>query len=464
MRLTRGGSADRLETAAFDERDAAAAAYSVVLEHLEPAALRAESARVREELREHDVVFGGSEPHPFDVDVVPRLIASADWSALEKGLIQRVRALNEFIADVYSERRIVAAGVVPSRLIEEADWYEPAMSAGAGADQATIAAQLAGPDLVRGPDGRFRVLEDNLRAPSGLGYLLAARMALEPIARACDLEPKPIEPAIAALGSAILGTAPDGIEAPTVVLLNDGPCSSAAYEHAELARWIGMTIATADDLSRDGDRLLLEGEIPVDVIYRRVDDERLTAADGSRTRLGELLIEPLRAGTLGCANSPGTGIADDKAVHVYVERIIEFYLGEEPLLSSVRGYDLGDPEQLERVRADLGELVIKPRSDFGGTGVMIGPLAGPEERRAKLEQVLAAPDRFVAQEPVPLSVHPTAVGGSLRNRHVDLRPFVISDGESITVAAGGLTRFARAEGEMVVNSGRGGGAKDTWVL
>ncbi|HEX2388557.1 MAG TPA: circularly permuted type 2 ATP-grasp protein [Solirubrobacterales bacterium] len=453
--LSRPGR-ERFGADAFDERRSAPAAYARLFDRFGVGSLLAERDRIDASLRDAGVSFAAA---PFAVDVVPRIIAGEAWEAVERGLIQRIRALNAFIADVYGERRAIAAGVVPGRLIESADRYEPAVQ-GMGA---AIAAPVAGPDLLRAPDGTFMVLEDNLRAPSGLAYLLAARRVLEPLARACGLAPRSLEPAPTALGAAIAAAAPAGVEQPRIVLVNDGPRSGAGFEHADLARRFGMSVAAPTDLHRRGERLLL-GDEPVDVLYRRVDDERLTAADGSATALGELIAGPLRAGSLGCVNSPGSGIADDKAIHVYVEAIIGFYLGEEPLLRSVPGFDLGDPAQLERALPRLGELVVKPRSGFGGRGVTIGPLASAGELRAVADDVRRAPERFVAQEAVPLSTHPTVTADGVAGRHVDLRPYVITAGESVTVAAGGLSRFAPGEGEMIVNSGRGGGAKDTWIL
>jgi carboxylate-amine ligase len=224
-----------------------------------------------------------------------------------------------------------------------------------------------------------------------------------------------------------------------------------------------MTAAAAGELRRRGDELLL-GDERVDVVYRRVDDERLTGSDGRPTALGELLARPLQAGRLGCVNSPGTGIGDDKAIHVYVESMIRFYLDEEPRLGSVPGFDLGDPEQLAAAEPRLEELVIKPRSAFGGRGVTIGPLAAPRERRRAAEAARREPERYVAQEPVRLSTHPTVTADGIAARYVDLRPYVVTAGDAVTVLAGGLSRFGREEGEMVVNSGQGGGVKDTWVL
>lgn len=457
MAATAGQQArDRFAVEGFDERGAAPAAYEALFERWDEVALRAEAERVGAELREAGVRFGGGE---LAHDLIPRIVLAAEWDGLAAGLVQRVRALNAFIADVYGERRIVAAGIVPARVIETADWYEPAV-AGLGG---RIVAALAGPDLLRAPDGRFLVVEDNLRAPSGFAYLRAARRVLEPLGSAAGLRPRSLEPAAAAFVSAIASAAPDGAGSPRAVLIGDGPKSGGAYEHGALAAAAGMTVVTAADLRRRGERLLL-GDEPVDVVYRRVDDERLTGPDGAPTELGELLTEPLRAGRLGCVNSPGTGIADDKAVHVYVERMIGFYLGEEPLLASVPGFDLGDPEQLAAAEPRLGELVIKPRSEFGGKGITIGPLADPGERRQAVAAARSEPERWVAQEPVPLSVHPTLTAGGIAPRHVDLRPFVITAGESVTVATGGLSRFAPEAGEMIVNSRQGGGVKDTWVL
>ena len=332
-----------------------------------------------------------------------------------------------------------------------------------------VRAHAAGPDLVRCPDGNFQVLEDNLRAPSGLTYLLAAREAVQPLVLASGLQPLAIERSPGCRSQSCATPRPPASMTPTACS-SDGPgISSADYEHRELARLLGLGIATVDDLGLEGSRLVhhADGDCAgreVDVIYRRVDDERLTGRDGEPTELGRLLIGPLLAGTLGCANSPGSGIADDKAIHTYVERMIPFYLGEDPILPSVAGWDLGDREQRAEALPRIEKLAIKPRSEFGGSGVLVGPLATADELRHARAQVEAAPERYVAQEPVPLSTHPTVVEGEVRSRHVDLRPFVFTGEAATTVMPGGLTRFAREEGEMVVNSGRGGGAKDTWVL
>ena len=434
--------------------------YARLLEAVGVDGLVAERERIARRVEDAGVRFGGDDPPVFAVDPVPRIIEHDEWELVELGLRQRVRALNEFLADVYGARRIVAEGVLDPELLERAAWYDPAM---AGEGIPAVRAHVAGPDLVRGSDGELRVLEDNVRAPSGLAYALAARDAMAPLVEASGLAPRPLEPALGALGRMLRNAAPGSPGDPRVVLLNDGPSASAVYEHRALADLIGMEIATAGELRRRGDRVLLD-DAPVDVIYRRVDDERLTADDGSHTPLGELLVEALAAGTVACVNSPGTGVADDKAIHTLVERMIGFYLGEPVILRSVPGRWLGEPGAAEEALGRLGEIVVKPRWDFGGSGVTIGPRASAEELASSAASIRRDPGGFVAQEAVALSVHPTVADGTLASRHVDLRPFVITDEDTVTVVPGGLSRFARAAGEMVVNSGQGGGTKDTWVL
>jgi len=450
---------------ALDAEGSPRGAYARLFERYDAEALATEADRVRAELAAGRVSFGAGA-RPFVVDAVPRIVEAAEWEPLEGGLIQRVRALNAFLEDVYGERRIVAAGLIDEELIESAEWFEPAMR---DAEMPRVIAHVAGPDLVRGADGELRVLEDNLRAPSGIAYASAARAAVGPLAEACGLRIRPVEAGIDSLGRMLAAAAPAGEEDARVVLLSDGEGAGARYEHLELAATLGMEIAAAEDLDGDGEQLLLGGS-PVDVVYRRVDDERLTAPDGSPTLLGELLGDPLRSGALACVNSPGSGIADDKAIHTHVEEMIGFYLDEEVRLRSVPGRWLGRPGEAETALERLAELVIKPRAEFGGVGVLIGPAASEAELAAAGERIAADPAAWVAQEPVALSMHPTVVDGALESRHVDLRPFVITNPgnerheDEVTVVPGGLTRFARGAGSMVVNSGQGGGAKDTWIL
>ena len=394
----------------------------------------------------------------FAVDPVPRVIGAAEWTALEAGLIQRVLALNAFVADVYGERAIVAAGAVPARVIESVSLLEPRALGLRPPGGAWIG--VAGLDVVRGADGRFRVLEDNTRTPSGFAYAMAARTALAGALNvAPEAAPRPLDDALDLLAFTLRGAAPrDGD--PTAALVTDGSHNSAFWEHRYTAERLGIPLVTAAGLELRGDRLWLRGDHPrpVDVVYRRTDSSRIDSA------LGALLIQPLAAGTLGVVNCFGTGVADDKLVHAYVETMVRFYLGEEPLVPSVRTFDLAAPEALAEALERIGELVVKPRAGSGGEGVVIGPHAEPRTIAETREAVAEDPSAYVAQELVVLSTHPTVVDGRLEPRHVDLRPFVFlgADGEA-RVLPGGLTRVALSAGALVVNSSQNGGAKDTWV-
>jgi uncharacterized circularly permuted ATP-grasp superfamily protein len=277
-----------------------------------------------------------------------------------------------------------------------------------------------------------------------------------------------LDAAFETLATALRAAAPEGAgEEPTVVLLSDGESNSAYYEHVQIARRTGVPLVLAEQLSVRSGRLyacLEQGERAVDVVYRRTDEDRLADERGRLTHVAELLLEPVLEGTLACVNAFGTGVADDKLVHAYVEEMVRFYLREEPLLRSVPTYDPAEPEVLEMILDRIDELVIKPRSGHGGYGVVIAPHARPEDVRKAAEEVAAAPERFVAQETVMLSRHPTVADGRLEPRHVDLRPFAIAIGEEVRVLPGGLTRVAFDRGALVVNSSQNGGSKDTWVL
>ncbi|HET9185730.1 MAG TPA: circularly permuted type 2 ATP-grasp protein, partial [Solirubrobacterales bacterium] len=307
---------------------------------------------------------------------------------------------------------------------------------------------------------------DNLRMPSGAAYAIGVREAVEPELGAPH-SPRPLAGYLEAFGAALRAAAPPGREEPAAAILSEGPESSAWYEHLRIGRTLGFPIVTVDQLEVARGRLFARSSrrrMQVDVLYRRLDEDRLTGADGSPTRLGELLLPALRSGRLRCANAFGTALGDDKLAHAYVERMVGFYLGEEPLLRSVPSYDLGDEEARGAAMERLEELVVKPRDAFGGQGVTILPHATEAQRRRAIGLVRRRPEGFVAQETVELSTHPTVCGGRLRPRRIDLRPFVLSAAKGTTAMAGGLTRFARGAGEVVVNSSRGGGCKDTWVL
>jgi uncharacterized circularly permuted ATP-grasp superfamily protein len=397
--------------------------------------------RVRSNVERIGLSFGPGQP--MTVDPVPRVIDAAEWEALEAGLLQRARALNAFVLDAYSDQRIFEEGIVPRRLLETSQGYEPLMRG--LLDPAVPPATVAGMDLIRDADGELLVLEDNLRMPSGATYAIAVREAVGPeLGAAVAKDVREPDRYVERLGEAIRSAAPSQHAAePTAAILSDGAASGAYYEHERVGR----------------ERLQL------DVVYRRLDADRLTDAGGSLTPLGALLAPALQSGRLRCVNAIGTGLADDKLAHAYVADMVRFYLGEDPLLRSVPSYDLSDPEAREEVVGRLDELVVKPRDGFGGHGVTIMPRATEGERRKVIGLVRRRPERFVAQELVPLSTHPTVVGEGLAPRRVDLRPYVLSPtvGEP-SVMQGGLTRYAKNADEMVVNSSQGGGSKDTWVL
>jgi uncharacterized circularly permuted ATP-grasp superfamily protein len=436
--------------------------YAELLEELGRQDLKELRERIEERVASRDLTFG--EGRSIPVDPVPRLIGADEWERLEAGLKQRARALNAFVADAYGSQRIFEDEVVPRRLLETSEGYEPAMRGllDSGGPPATV----AGLDMIRDDDGELRVLEDNLRMPSGACYALAVREIVEP-ELGLSLQPRPLEGYLEKLGEAIRAAAPEGREEPCAAVVSDGPENGAWYEHERVGRALGLPIFTPDQLEVSKGRLFgrsSKGRLQIDVIYRRQDADRLCEPNGSLTELGELLMPALRSGRLRCANAFGTGLADDKLTHAYVERMIDYYLGEEPLLRSVPSYDLSDEEARKEAMERLSELVIKPRGGFGGHGVTIMPKVSEPERKRAIGVVRRRPEHFIAQEPVAISSHPTVYGAGLRPRRIDLRPFVVSGPGWEAVMAGGLTRFAQGAGQMVVNSSQGGGCKDTWVV
>ncbi len=379
-----------------------------------------------------DVTFDG----PFRLDPVPRVIAGADWERLRAGLIQRVRALDAWCADVYGERRIVRDGVVPERVIDTIEMREPTLQG----LRLPRWVGIAGLDVVRAPDGRFLVLEDNLRTPSGMAYAVAARDAVERLLQP-PVPPAPLD-GLRAMLESVLGPG-------RAVVLTDGVDNAAHWEHRRLAELLDVPLVEPGELDVTS----------VDVVYRRTDEAQLDSA------VGRLLADPWRAGRLRVVNAFGVGVGDDKLAHAYVEDMVRYYLGEEPLIASVRTFDLGREDVLAEALDRLDELVIKPRSGYGGEGVVICPHAEPADVERIRAAVLASPGDFIAQEMIALSEHATVIDGELVPRHVDLRPFVFLglEGEA-SVLPGGLTRVALDEGTLVVNSSQNGGAKDTWIL
>ena len=439
-------------------------AYERLLGELEGVDLEALYQQVVKRLADDDASFGDQ---PFVIDIIPRLLSAAEWDPLARGLEQRTRALNAFLIDVYGERRIVDAGIVSAATIDGAEGYEPDLAGHLPTHSPP--APIIGFDLVRDPDGVFLVLEDNLRTPSGIAYLTAARDALTAVFPDTIPRPRPVDPEIYELlrGALVRAAPPDAGDDPLVVLLTDGPTNFAHYEHTRLAAAIGAPLATLDQLQTDGERVFLHGSDgarrPVDVVYRRTDEDRIRDRDGEMTAIGQTLVPAWLAGNLGLVNAFGNGVADDKLVHSHVEDFVRFYLGEEPLVRSVPTTALDSPESGADAIERLHELVVKPRHGHGGTGVTIGSQADEatlSRARAELE---LHPERYIVQPIVPLSRHPTVIEGQLVSRHVDLRPFAFYS-DVVQLAPGGLSRVSFDEGEMIVNSSRNGGGKDTWVM
>jgi uncharacterized circularly permuted ATP-grasp superfamily protein len=424
--------------------------YAPVLGRLADADLDETVRLLRRELLDDGCTFGeGQRSEAFAVDLVPRIITPEEWVVLAAGLEQRVHALDAFLHDVYGSQQIIAEGVLPARVVEGADHHEPELC---DLPEPPIRAGLAGLDIVRLPTGEFQVLEDNLRTPSGLAYAFAAREAVLPHAAGTGDPPAPVaieDVAIEALGRVLRGAG-----GPRAALLTDGPSNTAFWEHEQLAERLGLPVVTLDELDPDA----------VDVVYRRTDEDRLRDRSGALTRVAATLMPGLRSGRLAVVNALGNGVADDKLVHAHVEDMVRFYLREEPLIRSVPTYDLAEPDVLAEVLDRLAELVVKPRSAYGGEGVFIGPMGTSPDLDAVRRVLREDPEQWIAQETVFFSRHPTVIDGELQPRHVDLRAFVTFDGERAEAVPGGLTRVAYAEGELVVNSSQGGGGKDTWVL
>ncbi|HEY6510560.1 MAG TPA: circularly permuted type 2 ATP-grasp protein [Burkholderiaceae bacterium] len=407
---------------------------------------------------------------PFDV--IPRIIPKTEWQQMEAGLRQRVNALNRFVHDVYHGQEIIKAGVVPQEQVLKNAQFRPEM---VGVDvPGGVYSHIAGIDIVRAanPDGSgvYYVLEDNLRVPSGVSYMLENRKMtmrlfpelfslhrVAPVAHYPDL-----------LLDSLRAVAPAGVNEPSVVVLTPGMHNSAYFEHAFLAQQMGVELVEGKDLFvKDGFVYMrtTQGPHRVDVIYRRVDDDFLDpAAFRPHSTLGCAgLLEVYRKGNITLANAIGTGVADDKSIYPYVPKMIEFYLGEQPLLQNVPTYLCRDPKDFKYVLSHLPDLVVKEVHGAGGYGMLVGPAATHAEIEAFRDQLVANPANYIAQPTLALSTCPTYVEAGIAPRHIDLRPFVLS-GKTVQMVPGGLTRVALKEGSLVVNSSQGGGTKDTWVL
>jgi uncharacterized circularly permuted ATP-grasp superfamily protein len=406
---------------------------------------------------------------PFDL--VPRVVGAREWATIERGLVQRTRALNLFIDDVYHARRIVDAGIVPRAIIESATSFLPGCR---GLDPPRgVWCHVTGTDLVRDGDGRYYVLEDNLRCPSGVSYVLHNRQVMKrtfpKVFQASRVRPVDAYPS--ELLRVLEQVRPRGVATPTVVVLTPGPHNSAYSEHSFLAQQMGVELVEARDLTvRDGFVWMqtTRGRARVDVIYRRIDDTFLDPTVFRRDSMLGIpgLMSVVRAGRLTLANAPGTGVADDKVIYAYVPAIIRYYLGEEAILPNVPTFVCSEEKQLEHVLANLDKLVVKAANESGGYGMLIGPQASSAERAAFRDRIRASPRNYIAQPLLALSRVPTLVndGRGIEGRHVDLRPYILHGGDDIFVLPGGLTRVALRKGSYVVNSSQGGGTKDTWVL
>ncbi len=403
---------------------------------------------------------------PFDI--ISRIITAAEWTHLQTGLVQRVKALNMFLHDIYHKQKIIKAGVIPAEQIYKNAQYRPEMQGITVASD--IYAHIAGVDIVRAGQGEFYVLEDNLRVPSGVSYMLEdrkmmmrlfpelfARYQVAPVAHYPDM-----------LLDNLRSVAPIGVIDPTVVVMTPGMYNSAYFEHAFLAQQMGVELVEGKDLFVDNDAVYMRttrGPKRVDVIYRRIDDDYLDPlafrADSTLGVPG--LLSAYRAGHVTLANAIGTGVADDKSIYPFVPDMIKFYLSEEPILNNVPTYQCRKKEDLAYTLAHLSELVVKEVHGAGGYGMLVGPASTKAEIEDFRTRLIAKPEGYISQPTLALSACPTYVDAGIAPRHIDLRPFVLS-GKTISMVPGGLTRVALKEGSLVVNSSQGGGTKDTWIL
>lgn len=445
-----------------------------LLQLLELPELRARQSAAEATVRARGITFtvysqGSNRDREWPFDIIPRIIAQREWDKIALGLEQRVQALNQFIDDLYNEQRVVEAGVFPGELLASSKGYLPqcrGMKPKFGAW-----AHICGSDLVRDRDGTVYVLEDNLRIPSGVSYMLENRALTKSVFPELFEQQKiqPVDGYPARLYSLLKSLAPDDVARPRVVLLTPGTYNSAYYEHCYLASQMGIELVRGPDLVVLADDCVylktIGGLERVHVIYRRVDDAFLDPeVFNPDSVLGARgLLRAWRAGNVAIANAPGTGVADDKLVCSYVPELIRFYLSEEPILPNVPTLRMIDEGARRKVLERLEEYVVKPVNESGGYGVMVGSATTAAERAKCREAVRRDPRNFVAQPIVALSTAPTLCDGGVEPRHLDLRPFVLS-GETTYVTRGGLTRVALRKGSLVVNSSQGGGSKDTWIV
>jgi uncharacterized circularly permuted ATP-grasp superfamily protein len=443
------------------------------LQGMEPEAFRQRVNESEMEMLERGITFtvysdAGNIDRAWPFDIIPRAIPKSEWQRTEKGLNQRIRALNQFIQDIYNEAAIIKDGIIPEDVVYKSKGYRPqcqGMTPPHG-----VWANICGSDLVRDQDGTMYVLEDNLRVPSGVSYMLENRKTTKRVFpelfRLLNISPVDVYPE--RLSQMLSSLRPD-LSNPRIALLTPGVYNSAYYEHAFLAQQAGLILLEGSDLIvGDDDYVYMKtiyGLERVDVIYRRIDDDFI---DPEAFRPDSMLGVPgimrsWRAGKVAIANAPGCGVADDKVIYAYVPEMIRYYLNETPIIDNVPTWLCRDPEQLDHVLAHLEELVVKPANESGGYGMLVGPHASEEKVNEFRKLLVENPNNYIAQPTLKLSVSPTSCGDTIAPRHVDLRPFILS-GDSVYVTPGGLTRVALVEGSLVVNSSQGGGSKDTWIV
>ena len=456
----------------IDPQGAVRSSYRAVhstLAKSSPDDLRSIAKALAENYTQAGVTFdvGGVE-RPFPLDLVPRVIAAAEWQVIATGVAQRVKALEAFLADVYAGAKVIADGVIPRQLVVSSSHYHRAVWGIQPPNGVRI--HVAGVDLVRTPDGDVRVLEDNVRVPSGVSYVMTNRTAMItaiPDAFA-NQRIRPVAGYPQRLLTALRKAAPH-VDEPTVVVLTPGVYNSAYFEHTLLARTMGVELVEGRDLDCRRGKVYMRttsGLQQVDVIYRRIDDDFIDPVHfRSDSMLGVPgIVNAIRTGGVVLANAIGNGVADDKLIYTYVPDLIRYYLHEEPIIANVDTWRLEEDEARAEVLDRLAELVVKPVDGSGGKGIVIGPRATAAELDALRRRVTEDPRGWIAQPVVQLSTVPTLVESSLEPRHVDLRPFAVNSGDEVWVLPGGLTRVALPRGELVVNSSQGGGSKDTWVL
>lgn len=445
------------------------------LEKMSPSELNSRKQMADATIRELGVSFTvytdeGNIDRAWPFDIIPRVIDWSQWKRTEKGLKQRLQALNMFINDLYNDQNILNDGVVPRELIENSKNFRRECIG--IKPKHGVWANICGTDLIRDQDGEFYVLEDNLRVPSGVSYMLENRAITKRVLPEIFQKEniRPIDEYTSELLSMLNSVAPEGVNKPTIVVLTPGIYNSAYFEHAYLAQQMGVELVEGTDLYVDANDTVymrtIAGIIRVDVIYRRIDDEFI---DPEVFREDSILGVPglLRAwksSKVALVNAPGAGVADDKVIYAYVPAIIKYYLNEAPLINNVETYLCSDPEQREYVLANLEKLVVKPANESGGYGMLVGPHSTPEQIAAFDLLIRESPRNYIAQPTLSLSTAPTIVDNdAIESRHLDLRPFILQ-GKNSYVTTGGLTRVAMKKGSLVVNSSQGGGSKDTWIV